>query len=75
MGNTLVYKLAYLCKSRRDCTCSVPNDWLVDSGATIHLLPVKSDFIDLTIISNKEEIKTADRDTSLIIRGCRIVLI
>jgi hypothetical protein len=60
----LIYKLTYLCKTSAACTCtSISDDWMINSGATMHLSSVKSDFIDLQSDSNPEQIRTAGGDT------------
>ena len=76
VGNALQYKLACPCKSKELCTCSsVPREWLVDSGATMHMSPVKSDFIDLESVLHPEQLRTANGDESLVIQGRGSVLI
>jgi hypothetical protein len=73
----LIYKLAYPCKNSVTCTCTpVPDDWMIDSGATMHLSPVKSNFIDLQSDSNLEQIRTAGGNTKMLqIKGHGTVLI
>ena len=75
IGTAQQYKIACSCKNRSSCTCNVPVDWLVDSSATMHISPNKSDFIDLTSSPNEQPLKTADGNTTLIIRGRGTVLI
>jgi hypothetical protein len=49
---------------------------MIDSGATMHLSPIKSDFIDLQSDSNPEQIRTAGGDTKMLqIKGHGTVLI
>jgi hypothetical protein len=73
----LIYKLACPCKNSAACTCTlVPDDWIIDSGATMHLSPVKSDFINLQSNSDLEQIRTAGGNTkTLQIKGHGTVLI
>jgi hypothetical protein len=63
----LIYKLACPCKTSATCTCTpIPDDWMIDSGATMHLSPVKSDFIDLQSDSDLEQIRTAEGDIKML---------
>jgi hypothetical protein len=73
----LICKLACLCKNSVACTCTlVSDDWMIDSSATMHLSPIKLDFINLQSDSNLEQIRTAGGDTKMLqIKGHGTVLI
>jgi hypothetical protein len=73
----LIYKLACLCKNSAACTCTpIPDDWIINSSAIMHLSPVKLDFINLQSDSNLEQIRTAGGNTKMLqIKGHGTVLI
>src|SRR5258707_6690948 len=59
------------------CTCIAPSlDWMLDSGATIHVMPSMNDFIDYQPYYSPQRVRTASgTDRVLQIRGQGTVLI
>jgi len=75
VGRALLQKLT--CKhTHNKCNCRTLNrDWMLDSGATVHLSPYMADFIDYTPALIKGNVHTAEGPTDLIVEESGMVLI
>ena len=73
----LLSKVACPCKIKSLCTCIAPSlDWMLDSGATIHVTPSKNDFIAYEPYDSPQRVRTASgTDKVLQILGHGTVLI
>jgi len=75
VGRALLSKLT--CNhTHNKCNCRTLNrDWMLDSGATVHISPYMMDFIDYVPALVKRHVHTAEGPMDLIVEGSRMVLI
>jgi len=75
VGKVLLLKLT--CNhTHNKCNCRSLNlDWMLDSGAMVHISPYMADFIDYTPALVKGNVHTAEGPTDLIVEGSGTVLI
>jgi len=75
VGRALLSKLT--CNhTHNKCNCRTLNrDWMLDSGATVHISPYMADFIDYVPALVKGNVRTAEGPTDLVVEGSGMVLI
>jgi len=75
VGKALLSKLT--CNhTHNKCNCRTLNqDWMLDSGATVHISPYMADFIDYIPALVKGHVRTAEGPMDLIVEGSGMVLI
>jgi len=75
VGRALLSKLT--CNhTHNKCNCRTLNhDWMLDSGATVHISPYMADFIDYVPALVKGNVCTAEGPTDLVVEGSGTVLI
>jgi len=75
VGRALLSKLT--CNhTHNKCNCRTLNhDWMLDSGATVHISPYMPDFIDYVPALVKGNVCTAEGPTDLVVEGSGTVLI
>jgi len=75
VGRALLHKLT--CNhTHKKCNCRTLNrDWMLDSGATVHITPYIADFIDYVPALVKGNVYTAEGPMDLIVEGSGTVLI
>jgi len=75
VGRSLLSKLT--CNhTHNKCNCRTLNrDWMLDSGATVHISPYMTDFIDYIPALVKGHVHTAEGPTDLVVEGSGTVLI
>jgi len=75
LGRALLQKLT--CNhTHNKCNCRTLNcDWMLDSGATVHISPIMDDFLDYVPALVKGHVRTAEGPTDLVVEGSGTVLI
>jgi len=75
VGRALLSKLT--CNhTHNKCNCRILNrDWMLDSGATVHISPYMLDFIDYVPALEKGHVRTAEGPMDLVVEGSGTVLI
>jgi len=75
VGRALLSKLT--CNhTYNKCNCKTLNhDWMLNSGATVHISPYMTDFIDYIPALVKGNVRTAEGPTDLVVEGSGTVLI
>jgi len=75
VGRALLQKLT--CNhTHKKCNCRTLNrDWMLDSGAMVHITPYMADFIDYVPALVKGNVHTAEGPTDLVVEGSGTVLI
>jgi len=75
VGRALLSKLT--CNhTHNKCNCRTLNcDWMLDSGATVHISPYMADFIDYIPALEKGYVRIAEGPTDLVVEGSGTVLI
>jgi len=75
VGKALLQKLT--CNhTHNKCNCRILNhDWMLNSGATVHISPYMLDFIDYIPALVKGNVRTAKGPTDLVVEGSGTVLI
>jgi hypothetical protein len=77
MDRVLLSRVACPCTNMASCTCKpLSLDWMIDSGATVHITPSLSDFIAYEPYSSPEKVRTTSgTDKVLKVYGSGTVLI
>jgi len=75
VGKALLSKLT--CNhTHNKCNCRILNqDWMLDSGATVHISPYMPDFIDYVPALEKGYVRIAEGPMDLVVEGSGTVLI